>query len=320
MVSARLVVLDGYTLNPGDLSWAGLEQLGTCKIYDRTEPAEILNRAAGADMIFTNKTVLDKNILLRLDSLQYIGVLATGYNIVDITQAKAQNVIVTNPPGYGTPAVAQAVFSMILHHTNRVALHNDSVKRGDWARSADFSYQLAPLIELKDKTLGIIGYGSIGRQVTAIALAFGMKVIVHTRTVPQTVPEGLCFVSLPELLQSSDFISLHCPLTDSNKHLVNRETLAQMKPGCFLVNTARGPLINEDDLAWALQTERIGGAALDVLTIEPPMAHHPLYEVKNCIITPHIAWATREARQRLLDIAVDNARNFLRKKPTNVIT
>lgn len=319
MTSPKIVVLDGYTLNPGDLDWSGLEQLGDCTIYERTAPQDTLKRAADAEMLFTNKTVLDKEILIRLPSLKYIGVLATGYNVVDIAQARAQNIVVTNTPGYGSPAVAQAVFSMILHHTNGVALHSESVKRGEWAQSADFCYQLAPLIELKDKTLGIIGYGSIGKQVANIANAFGMNVLIHTRTVPPDIPVGMRFVDLEELLQTSDYITLHCPLTETNEKMINNDTLSLMKPETFLVNTARGPLIDEEALARALETRQIAGAGLDVLTVEPPIANHPLYKLKNCIITPHIAWATREARQRLLDIAISNTQNFLHNSPTNVI-
>ncbi len=316
----KIVILDGYTLNPGDLDWTGIEQLGHCTIYDHTEPGDTLRRAADAEMLFTNKTVLNKEILNQLPSLRYIGVLATGYNVVDINQANLQNIVVTNTPGYGAPAVAQAVFSMILHHTNQIALHNDSVKRGDWARSANFCYQLTPLTELKDKTLGIVGYGNIGRQVAAIAHAFGMKVIVHTRTVPEKSENVTQFVSLKEVLEASDFITLHCPLTQDNEKMINKAALSQMKQNCFLVNTARGPLIDEDDLAWALGTNRIAGAALDVLNIEPPIPDHPLYKLNNCIITPHIAWATREARQRLLDIAVSNAQSYLNNTPTNVVS
>lgn len=319
MHSQKIVVLDGYTLNPGDLDWAGITRLGNCTIYDRTTPEETLKRAANAQMVFTNKTVLNNEVLSRLSSLNYIGVLATGYNVIDIEQAKAQNITVTNTPGYGAPAVAQAVFSMILHFTNQLTLHSQSVKKGDWAASKDFCYQLSPLIELNNKTMGIIGYGSIGKQVAAIAHAFGMNVIVNTRSKPKKECEHIKFASFEEVLQSSDFISLHCPLTESNQRMINAQTLKLMKTNCILINTARGPLIDEEDLAYALVTNQIGGAALDVLTMEPPKTNHPLYSVQNCIITPHIAWATREARQRLLDIAVNNAENFLKGTPTNVI-
>lgn len=319
MSTLKIVVLDGYTLNPGDIDWSPLQALGECTIYDRTPESHVLERAQGAHILLTNKTVLNASQLEQLPELKYIGVLATGYNVVDIDQAAKQKIVVTNVPGYSAPAVAQAVFSMILTLTNRVELHDRSVKKGDWAACEDFCYQKSPLTELKDKTLGIVGYGSIGKQVAKIGKAFEMNILVHTRTIPENNPLNLQFVSLDELLASSDIITLHCPLTSDNEEMINQQSLSQMKKNCYLINTSRGPLINENALAAALSSGVIQGAALDVLAVEPPDDDNPLFAIENCLITPHIAWATIEARTRLLDIAVNNLQSFIDGTPVNQV-
>ncbi len=311
MLKTKIVILDGYTLNPGDLNWGELETFAECTIYDRTPEKLIVERAKHADVVFTNKTVLNKEILEQLPELKYIGVLATGYDVVDISFASSKNITVTNVPGYGAPSVAQAVFSLILATANRVSEHNKSVKKGDWCTSNDFCYQKAPLSELSGKTLGIIGFGSIGKNVAKIGEAFGMRIIAHTRSIPKGQPSNFELVSLDDLLVQSDYISLHCPLTDKTLNLINKDTLAKMSPHAHLINTSRGPLINEQDLASALQSGEIAGAALDVLAQEPPNKKNPLLGLPNCIITPHIAWATREARTRLLDIATKNLTSYL---------
>lgn len=311
MVNTKIVILDGYTLNPGDLHWSALEKLGECTIYDRTPEQLIVERTQNADVIFTNKTVLKAETLKQLPNLRYIGVLATGYDVVDIHFASSRNITVTNVPGYSAPSVAQAVFSLILATTNRVFEHNSSVKEGDWCINEDFCYQKAPLSELLGKTLGIVGYGSIGKNVAKIGEAFGMRIIAHTRTIPEGQSNTVKFVPLDDLLTQSDYISLHCPLTEKTLNLICKDSLAKMSPHAHLINTSRGPLINEADLASALQTGAIAGAALDVLAQEPPDKNNPLLALPNCIITPHIAWATKEARTRLLDIATNNLSRHL---------
>lgn len=319
MLDTKIVILDGYTLNPGDLRWSELEKLGECTIYDRTPEQLIVERAQHADVIFTNKTVLKDETLKQLPNLKYIGVLATGYDVVDINSATSQNITLTNVPGYSAPSVAQAVFSLILATANRVSEHNGSVKRGDWCKNEDFCYQKAPLSELSEKTLGIVGFGSIGKNVAKIGKAFGMRIVAHTRTIPEGQSSTVEFVALDDLLFQSDYISLHCPLTEKTFHLINKETLAQMAPQAHLINTSRGPLINEADLAVALQTGVIAGAALDVLAQEPPNKDNPLLALTNCIITPHIAWATKEARTRLLDIATNNLFSYLSGETINQV-
>jgi len=316
----RIVVLDGYTLNPGDLSWAGLHELGQCQIHDRTSPDDIVRRAQEAEIVLTNKTQLSKETLAQLPKLRYIGVLATGYNVVDVKAAHKQNICLTNIPAYGTVSVAQMVFAHLLNLTQHVAEHGQSVQAGDWSRSRDFCYWNFPLVELAGLTMGIIGLGRIGQTTARLALDFGMKVIyfdVEKSITPQVDAQA---VDLDTLFQESDVVSLHCPLTDSNFRLVNEQRLKLMKPTAFLINTSRGPLIDERALADALNTGKIAGAGLDVLSREPPEADNPLLKAKNCYITPHIAWATRAARQRLMDIAVANIRAFLNGKPQNVVT
>nr|VFK38771.1 MAG: glycerate dehydrogenase [Candidatus Kentron sp. SD]VFK43445.1 MAG: glycerate dehydrogenase [Candidatus Kentron sp. SD] len=315
----RIVVLDGYTLNPGDLSWAELESLGRCEIHDRTPPEETLQRARNAEVVLTNKTVLDGEIIARLPRLRYIGVLATGYNVVDIEAAARRGIPVTNVPEYGTDSARQMVFAHILRFCNRVAEHGERVQRGDWCRSQDFCLPRFPLIELSGLTLGIVGLGRIGTAVAEIALAFGMKVLAYNPSVPAQAPAGVVLTELEPLFRESDFVSLHCPLTPGNRGFVDAGLLGSMKPSAFLINTARGPLIDEYALAAALDEGGIAGAGLDVLAQEPPPMDCPLLTARNCFITPHIAWATRAARGRLMDAAIDNLRAFLRGEWLNVV-
>jgi glycerate dehydrogenase len=310
------VVVDGHTLNPGDLNWDALKDLGECRIYDRTAPHELLERISQAQIVLTNKVPLDRAIIEKSPELKYIGVLATGFNIVDVQAAKERGIPVCNVPGYGTASVAQAVFALLLELTNAAGGHSVSVKEGQWTRSSDFCYTLSPQIELAGLTLGIVGYGRIGQAVAAIARGFGMKVIAFNRS---AVKDGAQQVSLDELFQHSDVISLHCPLTPETKELVNAGRIEKMKRSAFLINTSRGPLIDEKALSEALNSGRIRGAGLDVLSMEPPPADYPLLKAKNCIITPHIAWATTAARQRLMDVAVQNVRSFLSGQPRNVV-
>nr|WP_275983927.1 D-2-hydroxyacid dehydrogenase [Paenibacillus hamazuiensis] len=314
--------MDGYALNPGDLSWSGLAELGETVIYDRTAPGQLPERAQGADMLFTNKTVLDEAALASLPGLRYIGVLATGYNVVDVQAAAKRGVVVTNIPGYGTNSVAQHAFALLLELCNRVGLHGEAVNAGEWQRSAEWCFMKSPLTELAGKTMGIVGFGSIGRQVARIASAFGMNAFVPDRgkPLPAEFAAYVRAVPLERLLGEADVISLHCPLTPETQGLIRRETLQLMKPSALLVNTARGALIVEEDLAEALNEGRIGGAALDVLAQEPPKAGSPLIGAKNCIVTPHIAWGTKEARARLMDLAVQNAKAFLQGKPIHVVS
>jgi glycerate dehydrogenase len=316
----RIVVLDGYTLNPCDLDWDGLNALGELVVYDRTAEALILERTAEAEIILTNKTPLSAEIFQQLPKLRYVGVTATGYNIIDIQAAKENGIIVTNVPAYSTHSVAQLVFAMLLEFCHRVQLHSDSVLNGDWSSSIDFSYSRFPLIELSDKTMGLIGLGQIGKQTALIAQAMGMKVIAtgSGKRVPQHV-DGIERVQLDELLQRSDVVSLHCPLTAETNQLIDAKSIALMKPTAILLNTARGGLLNEEDVAHALNEGRLAGAGLDVLTSEPPRPDNPLLHARNALITPHIAWATKEARTRLMAVAVGNVRAFVEGHPVNVI-
>ncbi|CAN7708312.1 D-2-hydroxyacid dehydrogenase [Paenibacillus sp. LjRoot153] len=316
----NIVVLDGYTLNPGDLDWNGLQALGELTVYERTSESEIVERAAQADMVLTNKTPLSAQTLEQLPKLRYVGVLATGYNIVDVQAAKEKGILVTNVPAYSTYSVAQLVFALVLAFCHRVQRHSDSVLQGDWAGSVDFSYSVSPLVELNGQTMGLIGFGQIGKQTALIAQAMGMKVIAtgSGRSVPQPV-DGIEWVSLEELLQRADVISLHCPLTPATNELINAERIALMKSSAILINTARGGLLNEADVAQALNEGRLAGAGLDVLTVEPPKPDNPLLHAQNVIITPHIAWATKEARARLMSVASSNARSFVEGQPVNVI-
>jgi glycerate dehydrogenase len=314
----QIVVLDGYTLNPGDLSWAALEALGPLTVYDRSSPEETATRAAAAEIVLTNKTVLSREILLRLPQLRYIGVLATGYNIVDIAAARERNVPVSNVPDYGASSVVQMAFAHLLNLVQHAADHARSVAAGGWSRCPDFCYWEFPLHELAGLTMGIVGFGRIGRGAATVARAFGMNVLVHDVS-PREPAEGVRFVGLDELFRESDVVSLHCPLTPATEKLVNHKRLAMMKRSAFLINTARGPLVDEAALAEALGAGRLAGAGLDVLSVEPPPIDNPLLSAKNCYVTPHIAWATRAARQRLLDMAVANVRAFLDGRPQNVV-
>ncbi len=314
----KLVVLDGYATNPGDLSWTPLSDLAECVVHDRT-PAELtVSRATGAALLLTNKTVLGRQEIAALPELRYIGVLATGYNVVDLEAARAAGVVVTNIPAYSTASVAQTVFAFILEFTQQVALHAASVRAGDWTRSIDFAYWKTPLVELAGKTLGLVGLGSIGQAVARIGQAFGMRVVAATRT-PRRL-EGIEELPLDEVFRQADFLSLHCPLTPETRHLVNAERLALMKPTAFLVNTSRGGVVDARALAASLAAGRLAGAGVDVLDREPPPADDPLLTAPNCWVTPHLAWATREARSRLLDTAVGNVRAFLAGQPRNVVS
>jgi len=314
----NIVVLDGYTLNPGDLSWAAFEALGLVTVYDRTEPSLVVERAQEADVILTNKTPLNADIIASLPKLRYIGVLATGCNIIDLSSAAEHGITVTNIPDYSTMSVAQLVFAYVLEHCHHVQRHSDAVKEGQWSRSEHFMFANYPMVELAGKSIGIIGYGQIGQQVARIALALGMKVLVNSRTEKQIAGlESVTFTSLEQLLSASDYVTLHCPLTEQTQRLINNETISLMKPSAYLINTARGGHIAEEELAAALNEGRLAGAAVDVLSVEPPSVGNPLIGAKNCLITPHIGWATFEARQRLMAMAANNLAQYQAGKPIN---
>ena len=307
----KIIVLDGYGLNPGDLSWDGMEALGELKVYDRTSPSELLERSAGAEVLITNKTLITADDMEALPQLKYIGVLATGYNVVDIEAAKARGIVVTNIPAYSTSSVAQMVFAHILNITQRVGHYAEDNSKGRWTESVDFCYWDTNLVELDGKKMGIVGFGNIGKATARIAQAFGMEVWVYTSKEQHELPEGMKKVSLDDLFAACDVVSLHCPLTPETKGMVNAERLKLMKSQAILINTGRGLLINEQDLADALNEGRIGAAGLDVLSVEPSVKENPLLGAKNCFITPHIAWATKEARTRLMDIAVGNLKAYI---------
>lgn len=307
----KIVVLDGYTTNPGDLSWDGLKQLGDCDIYDRTFPEEVYDRCKNAGLILTNKTILNRELFEKLPEIKYVGLLSTGYNVVDVEAASDYNVIVTNVPAYGTDSVAQTVFAHILNLSQHVCEHALTVSRGKWASSPDFTYQEFPLIELAGKTIGIIGLGRIGQKVAEIAAGFGMKVLFYSVPDPEFIPEKAKPCSLDDLFRLSDIISLNCPLSPETKHIVNSDKLKKMKKEAFLINTSRGPLIDEKALLKALNTGIIAGAGLDVLETEPPSADNPLYKAENCYITPHYSWATKDSRARLIDMVVENIRSYI---------
>jgi glycerate dehydrogenase len=315
----NIVVLDGFTLNPGDLSWEELKALGNCTVYERTPAPEIVSRAAPAEIVLTNKTPLNRETLARLTLLRYIGVLATGYNIVDVNAARERSIPVTNVPSYGTMSVAQVVFAHLLNLTHGMAHHTGEVHKGRWSASPDFSFWDTPLVELSGKVMGIIGLGRIGSAVAQIARALGMEVIAFDRSAVAPATAGVRLVSLDDVFAQSDVLTLHCPLTEETTRLVNREHLAMMKPTAFLINTSRGPLIDEPALAEALEQGVIAGAGLDVLSAEPPPADHPLIRARNCFITPHFAWASTAARRRLMDEVVNNVRAFLGGTPRNVV-
>lgn len=322
----KAVVLDGFTLNPGDLTWDSLKNLCDTTIYERTsystsEKDLIISRAKEAEVLFTNKTPLSAEILKALPKLKFICVLATGYNIVDINTAKELGIIVTNIPSYGTNAVAQMTIALLLEMCQHVGAHNVAVHQGAWNQSKDWCFWHYPLIELSGKTMGIIGLGRIGQATAKIAQTLGMNIAAYSNTkYPELENDTLRFTSLDELLSNSDVISLHCPLSANTTGIINKDSIAKMKDGVLLINTARGPLIVEADLAAALNSGKVAGAAVDVVSNEPIHADNPLLTAKNCIITPHIAWAPKETRQRLLDIATANLKAFIQGKPINVVT
>lgn len=316
----RIVVLDGYTLNPGDLSWSGIANFGELTVFDRTSPEQIAERLAGAEIVFTNKTPLTREHFAANPQLRFVGILATGYNVVDIAAARERRIPVCNIPTYGTMAVAQFAAALMLELCHRIGRHAESVQAEEWSRRSDFCYWLNPLIELDGKVLGVIGFGRIGQALGRIAQALGMKVLaVDEYPNKQLESASLHYATLDELYAKADVISLHCPLFDNNKGMINRNAINKMKPGVLIVNTSRGPLINESDLADALKAGRVGGAAVDVLSSEPPRPDNPLLSAPNCIVTPHIAWATKEARSRLMDIAADNLAAFVGGAPKNVV-
>lgn len=313
----KIVVLDGYAANPGDLSWDGLKALGECTIYDRTAPEDVLERAKGAEAILTNKVAITAGHMAALPELKYIGVLATGYNIIDIAAAKERGIIVTNIPAYSTPSVAQMVFAHILNITNRVQHYTDEIREGKWTDSNDFCFWDTPLIELLGKKIGLIGLGQTGYNTARLAIGFGMKVWAYTSKSRLQLPPEIRKAELNQLFRECDIVSLHCPLTEATRNLVNAERLAMMKPTAIIINTARGPLVNEQDLADALNSGKIYAAGVDVLSTEPPRADNPLLTARNCFITPHIAWATSAARERLQTILLENIKAYLDGKPVN---
>lgn len=314
----EIVILDGYTLNPGDLDWSGFEKLGSVRVYDRTPDDMATERIGNASVVITNKTPIDASIMEACPSIRYIGVLATGYNVVDVKEAATRNIIVTNIPTYGTTAVAQYVFALLLELCHHVGDHSRAVQEGRWAASKDFCFWDYPLIELSGKLMGIVGLGRIGHATAKIAQAFGMRVLAYDAYHnPAWESESLRYAGLDELLSHSDVISLHCPLTDETRGIINRGNIAKMKRGVLIVNTSRGPLIIEDDLAEALADGHVAGAAVDVLAEEPPKGRNALIASPRCIVTPHIAWAPKESRKRLMDIAVDNLAAFLNGSPVN---
>ncbi len=317
----KIVILDGHTANPGDLSWDGLREYGELEVYDRTAPAELLSRAEGAEVILTNKVIIDAKTMAALPCLRYIGVLATGYNVVDIAEAHRRGIVVTNIPAYSTMSVAQMVMAHLLNITNQVALHAESVRRGEWQECPDFSFTKSPLIELDGLTLGIVGLGNTGSATARMAQAMGMQVMaVSSKTEEMLRPLGIRKASgYEQLFSEADVVSLHCPLTDETRHLVNRERLSLMKPTAILINTGRGPLLDEQAVADALTEGRLYAVGVDVLTEEPPRKGSPLITAPRCYITPHIAWASAAARRRLVSIATSNVAAFLRGEPQNCI-
>lgn len=318
----RIVVLDGYTLNPGDISWAGFRELGELTVHDRTPAEEIVDRASGCRYALTNKTPISAEVIDRLPALAYIGVLATGYNVVDVAAARARGIAVTNVPTYGTDSVAQHATALLLELARKVALHAAAVRDGAWTTSEDWCFTLAPIVELSGKTLGIVGIGRIGRAFARIGAAMGMEIIAHDEYPPDaSTLSGLAveFVGLDDLFRRADVISLHCPLTPATERLVNAERLSLAKPSAFLLNTSRGPLVDNQALADALHAGRLAGAGLDVLDVEPPPGDNPLLTAPNCLITPHIAWYARASRERLMAIAVENLRAFIAGNPVNTV-
>jgi glycerate dehydrogenase len=315
----NIVVLDGYTLNPGDLSWKDLESQGSCKIYDRTPAHRVVSRCKGVQIVLTNKTPISRKDIEQLTDLKYIGVMATGYNIVDVGAARERGIPVTNVPTYGTKSVAQMVFALLLELMQHVGHHATTVRAGRWSESADWCYWDHPLIEMDGLTMGLIGFGRIGQATGSIASAFGMKILAFDPAVSTNLPEYVSMVDLETVLKNSDIISLHCPLTPENEKFLNKDRINLMKKSAFLINTSRGPLVDEHDLAKSLNEECIAGAGLDVLSVEPPGSDNPLLTAKNCLITPHISWATKAARFRLMSIVVKNLHAFLEGTVENVV-
>ena len=315
----KIVVLDGYAANPGDVSWEAMQSLGELTVYDRTAPDEVLERAAEADAVLTNKVVITAAMMAQLPALKYIGVLATGYNVVDVKAAREQGIIVTNIPAYSTDSVAQLTFAHILNITHRVGHYASQNRQGRWSSNPDFVYWDTPLIELSGKTMGIVGLGSIGMKVASIARQFGMDVFALTSKNSSDLPQGLQKTTLDGLLAISDVLSLHCPLTDDTYHLIDAKALSKMKPGAILINTGRGPLVDEEAVAKALDSGQLMAYGADVMSVEPPQPSNPLLRCPNAYLTPHIAWATFEARQRLMQIAVDNLQCFIDGQPQNVV-
>ncbi len=316
----KIVVLDGYTLNPGDLDWNALAAFGELSVHERTEASLVVERIGDAEIVLTNKTPLTSDTIRRCPALRYIGVLATGYNIVDVVAAKSAGVVVTNIPTYGTDAVSQFAFALLLEVCHHVGSHSSSVLEGEWSRSKDWCYWHHPLIELAGKTLGVIGFGRIGQRTGEIARAFGMRVLAHDEFQnPAFEKEGISYATLDRLLAESDVVSLHCPLTEKTRGMINRDSIARMKDGAILINTSRGPLVDEPALAEALDSGKLLGAAVDVVSTEPIRPDNPLLKARNMLITPHIAWAPRESRAMLLDIAVENIRVFLAGSPRNTV-
>ena len=319
-MTMKIVVLDGYTLNPGDISWAGFEKLGDFTCYDRTPADKIVERIGDAEAVVTNKTPITRETLAACPGVKYIGVLATGYNVVDVDAAKERGIPVANIPTYGTTAVAQFVFALLLEICHHVGHHAKTVKEGKWAKSVDFCYWDFPLIELYGKTMGIIGFGRIGQAVSKIAVAMGMKVLAHDNHVDSALEtDAVKYASLDDVLAKSDVISLHAPLFDSTKGMINASSIAKMKDGVIIINTSRGPLVVEDDMVQALKSGKVYAYGADVVSVEPIAADNPLPQAPNCLITPHIAWAPKAARERLMNIAVDNLAAFIKGSPTNVV-
>ncbi|WP_372772492.1 D-2-hydroxyacid dehydrogenase [Mangrovibacterium sp.] len=316
----KIVVLDAYTLNPGEFSWDGFARHGELEVYDRTTDESVVKRIRDASAIFTNKVVITAEIMAAAPQLKYIGVMATGVNVVDLGAAKKAGITVTNIPAYSTDSVAQLVFSFILNLTNQIAEHNRAVRDGAWTNCVDFSFRLGRQVELAGKVIGIVGFGRIGQKVATIAQAFGMKVLFQSRSVKENVPAGFQQVELDDLLRASDFVSLNCPLTADSFEFMNASKFSIMKKGAVLINTGRGPLVHEQDLANALNDGHLGAACLDVLSTEPPKETNPLLNATNCYITPHIAWATFEARTRLMEILLTNFEAYLNNKPQNIVT
>lgn len=315
----KIVVIDGYCLNPGDLSWEFLAKRGEYRIYHQSDYDQVIERCRDADIIVTNKVVFDEHIITSLPNLKFITVTATGYNNIDIAAAKKHHVLVSNVPDYSTQSVAQTVFALLLELVYHVGHHSQTVFDGHWCKSENFAYWDKPLMELAGKTMGIIGYGRIGQGVAKLAKAFGMDVIVYKHKEGMQA-DGVELVTMDDIFKNSDVISLNCPLTEENKGLINKKKIELMKHHAFLINTSRGQLVNEADLAEALNSERIAGAGLDVLSTEPPSHDNPLLKAKNCYITPHIAWASKEARMRMMDFTADNIKAFVSSQPHNIVS